>query len=257
MALLEIKNLSKSFGDAHILKDINLEVNEGDVVAIIGSSGNGKTTLLRCLNFLEIPEKGKITVDDSVLFDSDTMTGGKKAKSIPRENRLKLGMVFQNFNLFPQYTALENVTLAMNVLEKDKLKKFPQGVEAIAKSILTRVGLADKLNNYPCQLSGGQQQRVAIARALALNPAILCFDEPTSALDPELTGEVLAVIRKLASEHMTMLIVTHEMNFAREAATKIVFMDEGRIVEMGTPEEVLDNPKNDRTKEFLRNALNK
>ena len=145
----------------------------------------------------------------------------------------------------------------MKVLEKDKLKEFPQGVEAIAKSILTRVGLADKLNNYPCQLSGGQQQRVAIARALALNPAILCFDEPTSALDPELTGEVLAVIRKLASEHMTMLIVTHEMNFAREAATKIVFMDEGRIVETGTPEEVLENPKNERTREFLRNALNK
>lgn len=261
MSLLEIENLSKSFGDAHILKDINMSVSEGDVVAIIGSSGNGKTTLLRCLNFLEIPEKGKITVDGKVLFDSsanvDAKGKTKKIKSIPRENRLKLGMVFQNFNLFPQYTALENVTLAMKVLEKDKLKEFPNGVEETAKSILTRVGLADKLSNYPCQLSGGQQQRVAIARALALNPAILCFDEPTSALDPELTGEVLAVIRKLASEHMTMLIVTHEMNFAREAATKIVFMDEGRIVEMGTPEEVLDNPKNERTREFLRNALNK
>lgn len=254
MALLEIKNLSKSFGDAHILKDINLDVNEGDVIAIIGSSGNGKTTLLRCLNFLEIPEKGTITVDGSVLFDGQDGNGGK---AISRANRLKLGMVFQNFNLFPQYTALENVTLAMKVLEKDKLKEFPEGVEKIATDILTRVGLADKLNNYPCQLSGGQQQRVAIARALALNPAILCFDEPTSALDPELTGEVLAVIRKLASEHMTMLIVTHEMNFAREAATKIVFMDEGRIVETGTPEEVLENPKNERTREFLRNALNK
>ena len=261
MALLEIKNLSKSFGDAHILKDINLDVNEGDVIAIIGSSGNGKTTLLRCLNFLEIPEKGKITVDGKVLFDSDLNVDEKgrpvKVKTIPRENRLKLGMVFQNFNLFPQYTALENVTLAMKILEKDGLKTFDGGVEKCAVDILTRVGLADKLNHYPCQLSGGQQQRVAIARALALNPDILCFDKPTSALDPELTGEVLAVIRKLASEHMTMLIVTHEMNFAREAATRIVFMDEGRIVEEGTPEEVLDNPVHDRTREFLKNALNK
>ncbi len=256
MALLEIKNLSKSFGDAHILKDINLDVNEGDVIAVIGSSGNGKTTLLRCLNFLEIPEKGSITVDGTALFDSES-EHGSKGKTIPRENRLKLGMVFQNFNLFPQYTALENVTLAMKVLQKDKLKTFSDNVEKIATDILTRVGLADKLNHYPCQLSGGQQQRVAIARALALNPAILCFDEPTSALDPELTGEVLAVIRKLASEHMTMIIVTHEMNFAREAATRIVFMDEGRIVEEGTPEEVLDNPKHERTREFLRNALNK
>lgn len=257
MALLEIKHLSKSFGDAHILKDINLEVNEGDVIAIIGSSGNGKTTLLRCLNFLEIPEEGKITVDGTVLFDSEVEKGKKNGKSISRENRLKLGMVFQNFNLFPQYTALENVMLAMKVLEKDKLKVFEDGVENEAKSILARVGLADKMNNYPCQLSGGQQQRVAIARALALNPDILCFDEPTSALDPELTGEVLAVIRKLASEHMTMIIVTHEMNFARDAASRIVFMDEGRIIEEGRPEEVLENPKNERTREFLKNALNK
>ncbi|MBR3995777.1 MAG: amino acid ABC transporter ATP-binding protein [Clostridia bacterium] len=255
--MLEIKHLSKSFGDAHILKDINLEVNEGDVIAIIGSSGNGKTTLLRCLNFLEIPEEGKITVDGTVLFDSEVEKGKKNGKSISRENRLKLGMVFQNFNLFPQYTALENVMLAMKVLEKDKLKVFEDGVENEAKSILARVGLADKMNNYPCQLSGGQQQRVAIARALALNPDILCFDEPTSALDPELTGEVLAVIRKLASEHMTMIIVTHEMNFARDAASRIVFMDEGRIIEEGRPEEVLENPKNERTREFLKNALNK
>ena len=261
MALLEIKNLSKSFGDAHILKDINLDVNEGDVIAIIGSSGNGKTTLLRCLNFLEIPEEGKITVDGTVLFDASASVDekGRKVpvKSIPRENRLKLGMVFQNFNLFPQYTALENVTLAMKLLEKDGLKTFEGGVEESAKAILTRVGLADKMNHYPCQLSGGQQQRVAIARALALNPDILCFDEPTSALDPELTGEVLAVIRKLASEHMTMLIVTHEMNFARDAATRVVFMDEGRIVEEGPPEQVLGNPVHERTKEFLKNALNK
>ena len=256
MALLEIKHLSKSFGDAHILKDINLNVEEGDVIAVIGSSGNGKTTLLRCLNFLEIPEKGTITVDGNVLFDGEAEKSAN-GKTIPRENRLKLGMVFQNFNLFPQYTALENVTLAMKILEKDKLKSFPEGIDATATALLTRVGLADKLHNYPCQLSAGQQQRVAIARALALNPAILCFDEPTSALDPELTGEVLAVIRKLASEHMTMIIVTHEMNFAREAATKIVFMDEGRIVEVGTPEEVLENPKNERTREFLKNAINK
>ncbi len=261
MALLEIKNLSKSFGSSHILKDISMSVEEGDVVAIIGSSGNGKTTLLRCLNFLEIPEKGKITVDDDVLFDAennfDVKGRKKKVKTIPRENRLRLGMVFQNFNLFPQYTALENVTLAMKTLEKDGLKSFSEPVEKIATDILTRVGLADKLGHYPCQLSGGQQQRVAIARALALSPDILCFDEPTSALDPELTGEVLSVIRKLASEHMTMIIVTHEMSFAREAATKIIFMDDGKIVEEGTPGEVLDNPKHQRTQEFLKNALNK
>lgn len=261
MALLEIKNLCKSFGDAHILKGIDLEVERGDVIAIIGSSGNGKTTLLRCLNFLEIPETGKITVDGDVVFDSALNVDAKgrpvKVKSIPREKRLKLGMVFQNFNLFPQYTALENVTLAMKTLEKDGLKTFPEGVEKTATDILTRVGLADKLGHYPCQLSGGQQQRVAIARALALNPDILCFDEPTSALDPELTGEVLAVIRKLAGEHMTMLIVTHEMNFAREAATRIIFMDEGRIVEQGAPEDVFGNPQNERTKAFLKNALNK
>lgn len=261
MSLLEVKNLSKSFGSLNVLKDVDLNVDKGDVIAIIGSSGNGKTTFLRCLNFLEIPENGKITVDGNVLFDSQKNVdkNGKpiKVKDIPRQNRLKLGMVFQNFNLFPQYTALENVTLAMNILEKDKLKTFQGGVEKTATDILTRVGLADKLNYYPCQLSGGQQQRVAIARALALNPEILCFDEPTSALDPELTGEVLAVIRKLASEHMTMIIVTHEMSFAREAATRIVFMDDGRIVEQGTPEQIFNSPQNERTKEFLKNALNK
>lgn len=261
MALLEIKNLSKRFDNNQVLKSIDLSVQQGDVIAIIGSSGNGKTTLLRCLNFLEIPEEGKITVDGDVLFDSEANVDkngkAKKVKAIPRENRLRLGMVFQNFNLFPQYTALENVTLAMKTLEKDGLKTFAQGVEETATALLTRVGLADKLYHYPCQLSGGQQQRVAIARALALNPDILCFDEPTSALDPELTGEVLAVIRKLASEHMTMLIVTHEMNFAREAANRIIFMDDGRIVEEGTPAEVFDNPKNERTREFLKNALNK
>ncbi len=261
MALLEIKNLSKRFDNNQVLKSIDLSVEKGDVIAIIGSSGNGKTTLLRCLNFLEIPEVGKITVDGDVLFDSaanvDISGKTKKIKTIPRENRLRLGMVFQNFNLFPQYTALENVTLAMKTLEKDGLKSFEGGVEQTAIALLTRVGLADKLDHYPCQLSGGQQQRVAIARALALNPDILCFDEPTSALDPELTGEVLAVIRKLASEHMTMLIVTHEMNFAREAANRIIFMDDGRIVEEGTPAEVFDNPKNERTREFLKNALNK
>ncbi len=261
MALLEIKNLCKSFGDAHILKGIDLEVERGDVIAIIGCAGNGKTTLLRCLNFLEIPEVGKITVDGDVVFDSEENVDLKgrpiKVKSIPREKRLKVGMVLQNFNLFPQYTALENVTLAMKTLEKDGLKTFPEGVEKVATDILTRVGLADKLGHYPCQLSGGQQQRVAIARALALSPDILCFDEPTSALDPELTGEVLAVIRKLASERMTMLIVTHEMNFAREAATRIIFMDEGKIVEQGAPEDVFANPQNERTRAFLRNALNK
>ncbi len=260
MALLEICDLHKSFGQNEVLKGIDLRIEKGDVVAIIGSSGNGKTTLLRCLNFLEIPTSGRITIDGTVLFDGNELKNAKKDSAkinMNRKNRLKLGMVFQNFNLFPQYTALQNVTLAMKTLEKDGLKTFPDGVEAEATAILTRVGLADKLNHYPCELSGGQQQRVAIARALALNPDILCFDEPTSALDPELTGEVLNVIRKLASEHMTMLIVTHEMNFAREAASKIVFMDDGLIAEEGTPKEVFGNPKNERTREFLRNALNK
>lgn len=255
MAILEVKDLKKSFGDSDVLKGISFSLEEKNVLAIIGSSGSGKTTLLRCINMLETADSGSITVDGGVVFDSDRTE--KLTAEQKRENQLKIGLVFQSFNLFPQYTSLENVTLAAKIHAKNR-PDFKQNRKAIlaeieenGKALLKKVGLSDKMNNYPCELSGGQQQRVSIARAMALKPKILFFDEPTSALDPELTGEILKVIKDLAAEKMTMVIVTHEMNFAREAADRIIFMDNGVIEEEGTPEEVFDNPKSERTREFI------
>ena len=249
MAILEVKNLYKCFGKTEVLKGINFSLEKGEVLAIIGSSGGGKTTLLRCLNFLETADKGKISVDGKVIFDGDEHK--KISDEEIRKNRLHFGLVFQQFNLFPQYTALKNVTLAPNLLKVDT----PENIDASARKLLDRVGLSDKVDNYPCELSGGQQQRVAIARALALNPDILCFDEPTSALDPELTGEVLRVIKDLKNHNSTMLIVTHEMEFAKKVADKVIFMADGIIEEMGTPSEVFDNPKSDKTKAFLNKSF--
>lgn len=259
MSILEVKDLAKSFGTSEVLRNINFSLEEGDSLAIIGSSGSGKTTLLRCLNFLETPDSGMISVKDNVLFDSSDKS--TLADKEIRKKRLHFGLVFQSFNLFPQYTALKNVILARELLAKEQ-PDYKQEKGKICEEILNsgielleQVGLSDKKNLYPHQLSGGQQQRVAIARALALNPDILCFDEPTSALDPELTGEVLKVIRGLASQNTTMVIVTHEMQFAREVADKILFMDDGLVVEYGTPSEVFDNPTNERTKQFLERYI--
>ena len=250
MALLTATNLKKSFGKTEVLKGISFSLNKGEVLAIIGSSGSGKTTLLRCLNFLELPDEGTITVGDTVLFDgADAATLSDEAI---RQNRLHFGLVFQNFNLFPQYNALENVTLAPTLLKKGT----PQQIDQTARKLLEKVGLSDKLENYPYQLSGGQQQRVAIARALALQPEVLCFDEPTSALDPELTGEVLRVIRGLKDRDTTMIVVTHEMEFARNVADTVIYMADGVIEEMGTPEQVFDDPQSEKTKTFLRGAHN-
>jgi len=255
MAILEIKNLSKRFGATLVLNDISFSVEKGEAYTIIGSSGSGKTTLLRCLNFLEIPDKGAITVKGTTIFDSEDQK--THSDSEIRRNRLHFGLVFQSFNLFPQYTALRNVTLACELLAQDRedyktnKKEILKEIEENARRLLDQVGLSDKLEFYPYQLSGGQQQRVAIARALAPKPDILCFDEPTSALDPELTGEVLLVIRSLAQKKTTMVIVTHEMQFAREVSDKVLFIDNGLIVEEGTPEQVLVNPKQARTKQFL------
>ena len=249
MALLEVKNIKKNFGKTEVLKGIDFSLEEGQVLAIIGSSGSGKTTLLRCLNFLEQADEGIIRVGEQTLFDgSDKVTLSDEAI---RQNRLNFGLVFQNFNLFPQYTALQNVTLAPTLLKKGTA----QQIEENARSLLDKVGLSDKLGNYPNQLSGGQQQRVAIARALALSPKILCFDEPTSALDPELTGEVLRVIRDLKNDGRTMIVVTHEMAFAKSVADIVIYMADGVIEEIGTPAEVFENPQSDKTKAFLRGAL--
>ncbi len=264
MAFLEVCDLYKSFGETKVLNGVSFELDKGEVVSVIGSSGNGKTTLLRCLNFLETADSGSITVDGNVIFPP--ATDGKKAGKA--EKSFTFGMVFQNFNLFPQYTALKNITLAMDVQSENGLKK--QNVkfferkkqmkalhaenEETAKTLLKRVGLENKMGNYPCELSGGQQQRVAIARALALSPDILCFDEPTSALDPELTGEVLKVIKGLRDEGRTMIIVTHEMEFARNVSDKIIFMANGIIEEMGTPEQIFDAPKSEKTKAFFMKA---
>ena len=241
--ILEVKNIKKDFGKTKVLKDVSFSLKKGQVLAIIGSSGSGKTTLLRCLNFLETPDAGEIIVNGKTLFSA----GAKYTDDQIRENRLHFGLVFQNFNLFPQYNVLQNVTLAPSLLNKGT----PEELNELGKKLLTQVGLADKLESYPCQLSGGQQQRVAIARALAMHPEILCFDEPTSALDPELTGEVLRVIRSLKGEDSTMIVVTHEMDFARSVADVIIYMADGVIEEIGTPEEVFDNPKSEKTRAFL------
>lgn len=255
MAILEVTHIGKHFGRTNVLKDVSFSMEEGTALAIIGSSGSGKTTLLRCLNFLETPDCGQICVNGETLFDAGK--SGKDKDEELRKKRLHFGMVFQSFNLFPQYTALENVTLAERLLAQERAdfkqnkKAILEEIDAYGKELLARMGLAERMDHYPHQLSGGQQQRVAIARALALKPDILCFDEPTSALDPELTGEVLKVIRSLAEQKTTMIIVTHEMAFARDVADQVIFMDDGVIVEQGDPHEVIDHPKEERTKQFL------
>ena len=261
MSLLNVENIRKSYGKTEVLKDISFSLKKGEVLAIIGSSGSGKTTLLRCLNFLETPSNGKISVNDKVLFDSNDSSA--KSDSEIRKRRLHFGLVFQSFNLFPQYTVIENIMLAPKLAAKEQIKQtgeymgaksYKEAHEIIksnAKSLLERVGLSEKSESYPCNLSGGQQQRVAIARALALNPDVLCFDEPTSARDPELTGEVLNVIRSLKTSDSTMIVVTHEIEFARDVADKIIFMADGVIAEEGTPEQVINNPQNPRTQAFL------
>lgn len=260
MAILEVRNIEKHFGRTNVLEDVSFSMEEGNALAIIGSSGSGKTTLLRCLNFLERPDSGQIIVNGETLFDASKE--GKDKDAELRKKRLHFGMVFQQFNLFPQYTALENVTLAERLLaqetpefKKDK-KAILTRIDEHGKELLDRMGLAERMNHYPHQLSGGQQQRVAIARALALKPDILCFDEPTSALDPELTGEVLKVIRSLAQQNTTMIIVTHEMAFARDVADQVIFMDGGVIIEQGDPHEVIDHPKEERTRQFLTRYAN-
>jgi len=256
MSFLEVNNIEKSFGHTKVLKDITFDLEEGQALSIIGSSGSGKTTLLRCLNFLETPNSGSIFVNGEKLFDGSEPH--KKNDSILRQKRLHFGMVFQSFNLFPQYTALENVMLACQLLAKEKpdyavnKKAILEEIEVRGKEALDRMGLSERMNHYPHQLSGGQQQRVAIARALVMKPDILCFDEPTSALDPELTGEVLKVIRGLAEEKTTMIIVTHEMGFAKDVSDQVIFMNDGYILEKGSPSEVFDNPKEERTKQFLQ-----
>ena len=263
MALLEVKGIRKSFGKNEVLKGISFELEKGEVLAIIGSSGGGKTTLLRSLNFLETPEVGEIILKGETVFDA-TKAKTYKDEEI-RRKRLHFGLVFQAFNLFPQYTVTENITLAPKLLLQEQFKKNKTQyidkakamteVEEKAKKLLESVDLTDKKDAYPCMLSGGQQQRVAIARALALEPDILCFDEPTSALDPELTGEVLRVIRELKSSDRTMIVVTHEMEFAREVADKVIFVADGIIEEEGTPKDVFTNPKSDKTKAFLKRSL--
>ena len=255
MAMLEVEHLSKTFERTEVLKDINFSLEKGQVVSLIGSSGSGKTTCLRCLNFLERPDTGIIRVNGETLFDAnDPVTTQEEAI---RKKRLHFGLVFQSFNLFPQYTALGNVMLASELLAKERpdykenKKAIHEEIEHKARVLLEQMGLGDRMKNYPHQLSGGQCQRVAIARALALQPDILCFDEPTSALDGLLTGEVLRVIKELAEQRTTMIIVTHEMAFARDVSNHVIFMDDGRILEEGTPEEVFGNPREVRTQQFL------
>ncbi len=260
MSILEVEHIQKNFGPTKVLKDISFSLEQGQAVSIIGSSGSGKTTLLRCLNFLERPDNGIIRVNGETLYDAGSPSS--QTEHDIRMKRLHFGLVFQSFNLFPQYTALQNVMLAKELLAKESLdRKAPdykskkkvlrQEIELQAKELLAQMGLSDRMHNYPHQLSGGQCQRVAIARALALTPDILCFDEPTSALDPELTGEVLRVIRELAEQKTTMIIVTHEMAFARDVANHVIFMDDGQILEQGEAHEVMEHPREERTKQFL------
>ena len=255
MAILEVHHIEKHFGATRVLEDISFDLEQGQALAIIGSSGSGKTTLLRCLNFLEKPEQGTISVAGNLIFDAaDPAT---QRESEVRKKRLHFGLVFQSFNLFPQYTALKNVTLAQELLAqeqpdfKQNKKQILEEIQADGRELLAKMGLSERANHYPSQLSGGQQQRVAIARALALHPDILCFDEPTSALDPELTGEVLRVIRELAEQRTTMIIVTHEMAFARDVADQVIFMDGGVIVEQGDAHQVIEHPREERTRQFL------
>ena len=257
MPVLQVKNIEKHFGSTRVLEDISFDLEQGQALAIIGSSGSGKTTLLRCLNFLETPDRGQIVVNGETLFDAADPATQREAEV--RRKRLHFGLVFQSFNLFPQYTALQNVMLAKQLLAQEqpgykaRKKELHAAIEAEARQLLGRMGLAGRANHYPHQLSGGQQQRVAIARALALEPDILCFDEPTSALDPELTGEVLRVLRDLAAHKTTMIIVTHEMAFARDVADRILFMDGGVVVEEGPARQVIDHPREERTRRFLAN----
>lgn len=268
-SFLEVKNITKSFGEVEVLRGIDFSLERGEVLAIIGSSGSGKTTLLRSLNFLETPDTGTLTLNGETLFDGESAT--RTSESEIRRRRLHFGLVFQSFNLFPQYTVLENVTLAPKMLadgeiksrgvpfkarKKERLASYAE-IEKTARELLHTVGLDDKTESYPCMLSGGQQQRVAIARALALRPDILCFDEPTSALDPELTGEVLRVIRSLKDRGYTMIVVTHEMEFARGVADKVIYMADGVIEEEGTPEEVFTSPKSEKTRAFLAHAFDR
>ena len=280
MAYLSIENFYKSFGKTEVLKGINLSMQKGEVVSIIGSSGSGKTTLLRCINFLETPDNGVMTLDGELLFNSNAEK--KDGDMALRNKRLNFGLVFQSFNLFPQYNVFKNITLAPTLLLKDKIKAYKKqlqeeklsrkeisskiatfkeaekkAIDKDAEELLEKIGLTEKRNSFPCELSGGQCQRVAIARALALKPKILCFDEPTSALDPELTGEVLKVIRALKDEDRTMIIVTHEMGFAKKVSDKIVFMADGVIEEEGAPKDVIENPKSEKLKTFLHGVTNK
>ncbi|MDD6214242.1 MAG: amino acid ABC transporter ATP-binding protein [Firmicutes bacterium] len=258
MAILEVKNLKKSFGKTSVLKDVSFSMQRGEVVSIIGSSGSGKTTLLRCINFLEKADSGKIILDGDIIFDG-AATKQFTAAEI-RQKQLNFGFVFQSFNLFPQYNVLDNVLLAPKLLAKERCTGVQEReaaykeIEKKAKALLEKAGLDGKLGNYPCELSGGQQQRVAICRALVQGPKIMLFDEPTSALDPEITNEVLKVIKSLADEDMTMIIVTHEMTFAKNISDRVIFMDKGVIAEEGAPDELFTNPKSDRLKEFLSNV---
>lgn len=259
MAFLEVHNIEKHFGSTRVLENISFDLKKGQALSIIGASGSGKTTLLRCLNFLETPDHGKIFLNGETLFDAEL--AGKMKDAEIRRKRLHFGLVFQSFNLFPQYTALKNVMLALELQARDRSdfkqnrKEILKSIEDKARDLLIRMGLEDRMYNYPQQLSGGQQQRVSIARALALEPDILCFDEPTSALDPELTGEVLKVIRNLKNTGCTMIIVTHEMEFAKHVSDRVLFMADGIIEERGTPEEVFDHPQSSKTRAFLNKSL--